>query len=256
MHVQFRNALRDMLPDLYRFAFYVSAKRDLALEHVQGMAAILMENQTTLETASDLRMAVFGTAARWLEQHLGRRAHLTFDDLDAVLRSDITRPIDTAMLVRDGVEPDTHVLLWQLKRTCLTSALCCLPPAVRISFVLTDILGFPPDHAAEMLGIKDSAYRVRLARGRKRIEDYLAPRCHHVDRHNPCDCPGRLMIAVDAGFVGQPEHTLDIPHEPHDAQPPRRDVASLFRSLPSVSLTPEALLELESTFQLGDASGA
>lgn len=244
MAADFRDTLRGLLPDLYRFAFYVSARRDEALEHLQGMTEALLAQQETLAHAPNVRDSVFGAAARWLEQHLGRRAHLTFDDLDAVLRSDITRPIDTAMLVRDGVEPDTHVLLWQLKRTCLTSALCCLPPAVRISFVLTDVLGFAPEAAASMLGIKDSAYRVRLARGRKRIEDYLTPRCHHVDRHNPCDCPGRLMIAVDAGFVGQPEHTLDIPHEPHDAQPPRRDVASLYRALPPVSLSPAALAEL------------
>ena len=52
------------------------------------------------------------------------------------------------------------------------------------------------------------------------------------------------MIAVDAGFVGQPEHTLDIPHEPHDAQPRDADVASLYRALPPVSLSPSALAEL------------
>lgn len=247
MGTSFHDTLVALLPDLYRFSFYVSARRDEALEHLQGMTEALIADAGNLQSAERIRHAVFGSAAQWLEKNLGRRANLSFSDLDAVLRSDITRPIDTAMLVRDGIEPDTHVLLWQLKRTCLTSALCCLPPAVRISFVLTDILGFAPEEAAAMLKIKDSAYRVRLARGRKKIEDYLTPRCHHVDRHNPCDCPGRLMIAVDAGFVGHPEHTLDIPHEPHDGQPPRRDVASLYRALPHVVLPPALAAEIEAT---------
>ena len=98
MAADFRDTLRGLLPDLYRFAFYVSARRDEALEHLQGMTEELLAQRETLAHAPNVRDSVFGAAARWLEQHLGRRAHLTFDDLDAVLRSDITRPIDTAML--------------------------------------------------------------------------------------------------------------------------------------------------------------
>jgi RNA polymerase sigma-70 factor (ECF subfamily) len=245
MNVPFNDTLVALLPDLYRFTFCVTARRDDALEQLQGICKHLGTERAQLETASHPNTAIFGSAARWLEANLGRRATLSFGDLDAVLRSDITRPIDTAMLARDGIEPDTHVLLWQLKRTCLTSALCCLPPAVRISFVLTDILGFAPEQAASMLEIKESAYRVRLARGRKKIEDYITPRCNHVDRQNPCDCPGRLMIAVDSGFVRSPPHTLDIPHEPHDAQPPRRDVPSLYRALPQAVLDPETTSTFE-----------
>ena len=167
----FHDTLVALLPDLYRFTFCATARREDALEQLQGICEHLHAERAELAAAPQPKPAIFGSAARWLEANLGRRATLSFGDLDAVLRSDITRPIDTAMLARDGIEPDTHVLLWQLKRTCLTSALCCLPPAVRISFVLTDILGFPPDQAASMLQIKESAYRVRLARGRKKIED-------------------------------------------------------------------------------------
>jgi RNA polymerase sigma-70 factor (ECF subfamily) len=252
MTAPFHDTLVALLPDLYRFTFCVTANHDDALEQLRGICEHLASERTQLEGESPHKMAIFGSAARWLEANLGRRATLSFGDLDAVLRSDITRPIDAAMLARDGIEPDTHVLLWQLKRTCLTSALCCLPPAVRISFVLTDILGFAPDHAASMLKIKESAYRVRLARGRKKIEDYITPRCSHVDRQNPCDCPGRLMIAVDSGFVRSPPHTLDIPHEPHDAQPPRRDVPSLYRALPNVVLDPTTATSFEATLR-GDS---
>ena len=102
-------------------------------------------------------------------------------------------------------------------------------------------MGYGPRDAANLLGIKESAYRVRLTRARKRIEDYLTPRCYHVDRQNPCTCTGRLGIAMDAGFVTMPPHQLDIPHEPHDADGPRRDIGSLYRSLPVVQLTDEEL---------------
>ena len=79
---------------------------------------------------------------------------------------------------------------------------------------------------------------------RKRIEDYLTPRCYHVDQQNPCTCTGRLIIAIDAKFVSPPPHTIDIPHEPHDGDGPRRDMGSLYRSLPQVQLLDAELAAL------------
>ena len=40
-------------------------------------------------------------------------------------------------------------------------------------------------------------------------------------------------------FVKPPPHQLDIPHDPHDGDGPRRDMGSLYRSLPEAKLTPE-----------------
>jgi len=176
--------------------------------------------------------------AKNLEDQLGRKAERSFDSLDRILHSDISRPID---ITRKGIEDPSriHLMLWELKRTCLTAVLECLPPGVRVSFVLTDVYGLGPAEAAELLDIKESAYRVRLTRARKRVEDYLAPRCMHVDRANPCSCSGRLMIAMDAGFVSEPAPPNDVPHDPYDAEPPRRDVGGLYRGLPKVQL-PEA----------------
>jgi RNA polymerase sigma-70 factor (ECF subfamily) len=162
-----------------------------------------------------------------------------------------TRPID----LRGDVTEDAgkvHLLLWELKRSCLIATLSALPPGVRLSFVLTDLLGLSPAEASDLLGIKESAYRVRLTRARKRLEDYLAPRCTHVDRQNPCTCRGRLMIAHDAGFVALPQNPLDIPHEPHDSEAPRRDVGGLYRGLPQVRLSESDLRRLLAETRDGD----
>jgi RNA polymerase sigma-70 factor (ECF subfamily) len=186
--------------------------------------------------------ALLGMMARHLEESLGRKAEQSFDRLDEILRSDITRPIvidDTDALETDN----TETMLWELKRTCLTATLGCLPPGVRLSFVLTDLMGYSPAQASDLLGIKESAYRVRLTRARKRIEDYLTPRCQHVDRQNPCSCTGRLMIAIEASFVTPPPHDLDIPEAAHDADGPHRDVARLYQGLPKVKMTDAELRE-------------
>jgi hypothetical protein len=243
--------LREQLPRLYAFGYHMSGSRTEAREHIRQLLRDAKEQgEAAILGAANPADALLGLMARKMEESLGRKSDYTFDGLDETLRSDITRPIDLSAGggVLDGDPGKVHMMLWELKRTCLTSTLCCLPPGVRVSFVLTDLLGYSPNDAAELLGIKESAYRVRLTRARKRVEDYLTPRCFHVDRQNPCTCTGRLIIAIDAKFVAPPPHPADIPHEPHDGEGPRRDMGSLYRSLPDVKL-----LDSELTALLGES---
>ena len=235
----FRELLTSELPHLYAFAYHMCGNREEALGAVRQLVADAKAfGEAKILAADKPSDSLLGMMARSLEESLGRKSDHSFEGLDETLRSDITRPIDITGGGPLGGDPvRLHVILWELKRTCLTATLCCLPPGVRVSFVLTDLLGYGPVEAADLLGIKESAYRVRLTRARKRVEDYLTPRCVHVDQQNPCTCTGRLLIAMDANFVREPPHRNDIPHEPHDADGPRRDMGSLYRSLPVVQMT-------------------
>jgi len=235
----FRELISNELPRLYAFAFHMSGNRPDARAHVEQLVRDATAQGETALRGKDPSDALLGLMARTMEENLGRKSDFSFDGLDNMLRSDITRPIDLSGGVLQGSPQKVHVMLWELKRTCLTATLCCLPPGVRVSFVLTDLMSYSPADASALLGIKESAYRVRLTRARKRIEDYLTPRCAHVDPQNPCTCTGRLIIALDAEFIKTPAHTVDIPHEPHDADGPRRDMGSLYRSMPDAQLTPE-----------------
>lgn len=233
-----RELLVQELPRLYGFAYNMSGSREEAKDHLRQLVVdAKAEGEQAILSRPHPADVLLGLLARRMEESLGRKSEYTFDGLDEILRSDITRPIDLSPTLGSSDPGRVHVMLWELKRTCLTSTLCCLPPGVRVSFVLTDLLGYGPVEAAELLGIKESAYRVRLTRARKRVEDYLTPRCYHVDPQNPCTCTGRLTIAIDAKFVREPASTFDIPHEPHDGEGPRRDMGSLYRSLPPVRLT-------------------
>jgi DNA-directed RNA polymerase specialized sigma24 family protein len=241
-----RELLGQQLARLYAFAYHMSGNREDARDHLRQLVRDAKEQgESSILGSANPPDVLLGLLARKMEETLGRKSDHTFDGLDEILRSDITRPIDLSTGVGPGGDPaKVHIMLWELKRTCLTATLCCLPPGVRVSFVLTDLLGYGPAEASELLGIKESAYRVRLTRARKRIEDYLAPRCYHVDNQNPCTCTGRLIIAMDAKFVAAPPHTLDIPHEPHDSEGPRRDMGSLYRSLPVVQMTDPELVAI------------
>lgn len=239
-----RELISAELPRLYAFAYHMSGNRPDARAHMEQLIRDAKAQLSNVLSAPNPADALLGLMARTMEENLGRKSDHTFEGLDNLLRSDITRPIDLSGGVLQGSPQKVHLMLWELKRTCLTATLCCLPPGVRVSFVLTDLLGYSPQDASDLLGIKESAYRVRLTRARKRIEDYLTPRCAHVDPQNPCTCTGRLIIALDSEFIKEPAHSLDIPHEPHDAEGPRRDMGSLYRSLPDAKLTPSESAEV------------
>jgi RNA polymerase sigma-70 factor (ECF subfamily) len=122
----------------------------------------------------------------------------------------------------------------------MTSVINCLPPGERVAFVLSVVLGYGDEDAADVLGITTSAFKVRLSRARKKVSDYLAPRCEHVDPRNPCRCPSRLGVALTGGFIprtlgsevslrpdfGRYGSTVDG----EDA--PLRDVMAIYQSLP------------------------
>ena len=184
------------LPRLYTVAFHMSGTRNDAFERLRELAGLPLA--PSVLTAPEPGQALLGLLARHIEEFLGRKAEKSFHILDDILRDDITHPIDINTRGIDGDFDRVHPLLWELKRTCLTSVLGCLPPGVRISFILTDLLGFGPAASAALLGINESAYRVRLTRARKRLDSHLAPLCQHVDRQNPCNCEGRLGVALAA----------------------------------------------------------
>jgi hypothetical protein len=67
------------------------------------------------------------------------------------------------------------------------------------------------------------------------LEDYLGPRCGHLHAANPCQCPNRLQLAVEQGFVQLPEH--EVASEQYAAGV-FADVRRLYGALPPLRLAP------------------
>jgi len=230
------------LPRLYTVAFHMGGTRSEAFERLSELVALPQAFAVT--QAPRPGDALLGVLARYIEDQLGRKSERSLQILDDILRDDITHPIDINTRGIDGDFGRVHPLLWELKRTCLTSVLACLPPGLRISFILTDLLGYSPAGSAELLGINESAFRVRLTRARKRLDNYLAPLCQFVDKANPCNCEGRLGVALAKDFISFPPHTDDIPHAPHDSGPEFHEMGPLYRALPTITITQEQRSQL------------
>jgi RNA polymerase sigma-70 factor (ECF subfamily) len=181
---------------------------------------------------------VLGVANRLLEERLPRQPDLNFDILDETLRSEATR----TDVVKSISDPARDFLLWELKQGCMTSVVNCLPPGERAAFVAAQVMRMTDDDAAAALGINVSAYKVRLSRARKKVGDYLAPRCEHVSPMNPCHCPARVGTALKQGFI-KPAGELnlrrsDVPAYgrygtgPDHDDVPLRDIATIYGNLP------------------------
>lgn len=234
---QFKQVLSDHWRAVYNFTFRMCLDRDRAWNAVEEVFLRAYVGQEKMPEGPDQETWLLHIANHVLEKKLPKRPELSFQVLDDTLRSEATR----TDLVRSLTEPKRDFLLWELKQGCMTAILNCLSPGERSAFVLSNVLKLGDDTAAKTLGVTKSAYKVRLSRARKKVTDYLAPRCEHVDPMNPCRCPARVGTALKKGFI-RPMGEVDLhksvePFKRYGAGPdqedaPLRDVSAIYGNLP------------------------
>lgn len=233
---------------LYNFVFRLTLDRDRAERYIVDIFALAMTMPDQIPTGDDnVEVWLLGLANKLLEERLPRQPEVNFDILDETLRSEATR----TDVVRSLNDPQRDFLLWELKQGCMTSVVNCLPPGERAAFVVCHILKLDDAAAAKSLAITESAYKVRLSRARKKVGDYLAPRCEHVNPMNPCRCPARVGTALHKGFIRpMGEVTLRRPgiqHIPYGRygtgaeteDVPMRDIAAIYGGLPEPDAAPD-----------------
>src|SRR3954467_13643468 len=197
---QLRSLVEPHWRRLYNFVFRLTLDRERAERYLADIFSAAADKiDAAPATPAEPEVWLLGLANQMLEERLPRQPEVNFDILDETLRSEATR----TDVVRSLSDPQRDLLLWELKQGCMTSVLNCLPPGERAAFAVCHVLKLTDEQAARSLGITESAYKVRLSRARKKIGDYLAPRCEHVNPMNPCRCPARVGTALAKGFIRQ-----------------------------------------------------
>lgn len=236
-HQIFRGLIDEHWRRIFNFAFRMTLDRGRAGVVVEETFLRAYVAEDALPDGDRMEDWLLRIANHVLEQRLPRTPEVTFDMLDDTLRSEATR----TDAVRSLAEPTRDFLLWELKQGCMTAVVNCLSPGERAAFVMSQVLRKKDVQAAEALGISKSAYKVRLSRARKKVSDYLAPRCEHVDPLNPCRCPARVGIALHKGFIRSTgEINLRKPVTPfgrygtgpETEDAPQRDVGAIYGTLP------------------------
>lgn len=80
----------------------------------------------------------------------------------------------------------------KVKTACTFGMLQCLKPESRMAFVLGTVFETDSDEGSEILGISPSAFRQRVSRARRKLEDFIFSRCSVVNPSAPCRCTGRI----------------------------------------------------------------
>lgn len=201
---------------LHRLAYLATADHDQANDFVRRALATNPGAERS-ELVTELM--------RLLQNELHRTAQESFDELDQILREDLTTSDQLTTRTR-------HDLLWELKRTCLVRTLGCISPSPRLAFILCDVYGATLDEAGAIFQVRPAAVRVRLTRARAVLRDYLEQRCVHFDPDNFCTCTGRLGIALRKDFISSdPVHpTPDNSHRGRRARSP----SDLYAHLPII----------------------
>jgi RNA polymerase sigma factor (sigma-70 family) len=198
----------------------------------------------------DMELWLLKIASHVIEKRLPPTPEVDFDLLDETLRSEATRTHEVSSLST----PEREFLLWELKQGCMTAVINCLSPGERVAFVMSSVMSKSDEEAAKALGIKVSAFKVRLSRARKKIGDYLAPRCEHIDPRNPCHCPSRIGIALSKGFIAPPQTSvvqLRTPQRPFDQEIKSRDATKIFQTLPPAELPAELIARVKEALSSG-----
>lgn len=229
---------------LFNFAFRMTLDRDRAARYVLDIFVLAATRPEQMPAAPEIEVWLLGLANKMMEDRLPRQPELSFDELDDRLRSEATR----TDVVRSLSDPQRDFMLWELKQGCMTAIVNCLPPGERAAFVVCHVLKLTDAAAAKTLGITESAYKVRLSRARKKVGDYLAPRCEHVNPMNPCHCPARVGTALHSGFIRSGgEISLRKPERPYGRygtspegeDMPLRDLSAIYGGLPEPDPPPD-----------------
>jgi RNA polymerase sigma-70 factor (ECF subfamily) len=162
-------------PRLYRLARQVVGDADEAEDVLQEALIRGCDRIDDFSGASSLGTWLHRIVLNTALMHLRRRRR------DPVLLAPAGD--EPAALVPEGLidreaEPGGEVLSGEL-REMVERALLALPDTLRSAFVLREIEGLSTSEAARLLGITDSALKVRLHRARHALRDALAPYLQH-----------------------------------------------------------------------------
>ena len=97
-----------------------------------------------------------------------------------------------------GTPPNAEraLLIKEVKIGCTHGMLLCLDREHRLAFILGDVFEVTDREASEILEISCVAFRKRLSRARRRLNDFMAQHCGLVNPGCQCRCARRVERAI------------------------------------------------------------
>jgi RNA polymerase sigma-70 factor (ECF subfamily) len=157
-------------PRLYRLARQVVGDADEAEDVLQEALIRGCDRIDDFTGASSLGTWLHRIVLNTALMHLRRRRR---DPVALEPDDELAARVPEGLIDRD-TEPGGEVLAGEL-RELLEQAVLALPDTLRSAFVLREVEGLSTSEAARLLGIGESALKVRLHRARLALRDALTP---------------------------------------------------------------------------------
>ena len=187
--------------DVYRLALRMLGHRADAQDATQEILIRVVTSLASFERRSSFATWVYSIAANHLRDAASRRQSRQMSSLDAMAEQldaglALTAHVDLASHCGD---PALQLEARELGLRCTQGMLMGLDVDHRLALVLSEIFGIDTAHGAQVLGIGPAAYRQRLSRARRRLQEFMSGRCGWVDGQAPCSCPRQALAARAAG---------------------------------------------------------
>jgi RNA polymerase sigma factor (sigma-70 family) len=147
--------------------------------------------------------------------------------------------------------PEDNLLVEEVKLACMQGILLCLSRELRLVFILGVVFEVTSSEGGRILNITPEAFRQRLSRGRKLIQQFMTRKCSLVHPENPCACakliPHEIRIKLlDPGNLRFANHRCygrmsDAANARLQELDELKRIAVLFRSHPDYA-APEAFV--------------
>lgn len=200
-----RNAVADLVRalqgDVYGLALRILWQPHDAEDATQEILVRVVTRLSQFDFESRLKTWVFRVATNYLldvKKSCVERQKVSFTSFAEDLGEGLAERVD------DAPSPERSLLTEEVKIGCTLGLLQCLDRPHRLAYVLGEIFEWSAPEAASALDIEPGAFRKRLQRARKAIEEFTRANCGLVSTEAPCACDRRVPMALRLGRV-EPE---------------------------------------------------
>lgn len=189
---QFDHLYAENYEKLYHLAYRLTGNYEDAEDVVQEAWLNAYRSRTQFQGKSSQYTWLFKITLRCAYSFIKKRQkHLPIEYLTASMginEKEFFSKIKLMTTVED------HILIAEMRETCLQMFLHCLPRQQRIAFILKILLGLPGCDVANIMEISEGAVKVNVHRARLHMKENIEGRCSLIKPSNPCSCA--LWVAV------------------------------------------------------------
>ncbi len=195
----FDQLYQDNQAKVYRLALGLTGNAQDAEDVTQEAFLRAFRSYHTFREESSFFTWIYRITLNVANDHMKQRTKLPIYTLTEDLGYSIEEIIDP----NPSNDPETELLSYQARVTCMHALTECLPPDQRKVFCLAVNLNLPHKLIAEIMDCSIPSVKTTLHRARKRWFGYMEDKCQLINKSNPCNCKQFVRFGLSRGWISK-----------------------------------------------------